>query len=121
MLVSNASWQYAKSANNYPQSPVPSPYSLYIHIPFCADRKCDYCDFYSTPVEGTEAGDPRLLHYVESILAEGERLFETYKPDAVPTVYIGGGTPSVLGPRLIRRLLSGLLKLITRTAPLALE
>jgi len=79
--------------------------SLYIHVPFCAGGKCDYCDFYSIPLKD---GDPRPEHFVEKILSEAERLFETFKPASIPTLYIGGGTPSILGTAGIRRLLLGL-------------
>ena len=62
--------------------------SLYIHIPFC-DKKCPYCGFYSVPVSGQQP-----LLYIKSLLSEldGYRLDST----AVKTVYIGGGSPSVL-------------------------
>ena len=79
--------------------------SLYVHVPFCANRKCDYCDFHSIPVK---PGDIRLLRFVETLLLEAGRVFEEYRPARIPTVYIGGGTPSVLGPAGISRLLRGL-------------
>ena len=88
--------------------------SLYVHVPFCADGKCDYCDFYSVPVN---SDDERLPAYVETLLAGAERLFETYAPENIPSVYIGGGTPSVLGPDGIRRLLGGLFQITGRYSP----
>ncbi len=62
---------------------------LYIHIPFCV-KKCNYCDFYSVvPTEDIKA------RYIESLCREikkwGER---TARP--IDTMYIGGGTPSLL-------------------------
>ncbi|MDR3168057.1 MAG: radical SAM protein [Treponema sp.] len=80
------------------------PCSLYIHIPFCAGA-CDYCDFYSIPVS---AGDPRLDRYVDALLADGEYTLAAHGLKQVPTLYLGGGTPSLLGPERIRRLLAGL-------------
>jgi oxygen-independent coproporphyrinogen-3 oxidase len=80
------------------------PCSLYIHIPFCAGA-CDYCDFYSIPVKG---GDPRLDRYVDAILADGEYTLAAFGIKQVPSLYLGGGTPSLLGPDRIRRLLTGL-------------
>ena len=88
--------------------------SLYIHIPFCAGGKCDYCDFYSVPLE---PGDSRPERFVDVLLQEGERLFEKFRPACVPTVYIGGGTPSVLGSGGIRKLLCGLSGLTSRFSP----
>ena len=51
------------------------------------------------------------------MLEEGERLFQVLRPDSVPTLYIGGGTPSILGAAGIGRLLSGLSRCITAFAP----
>jgi oxygen-independent coproporphyrinogen-3 oxidase len=80
--------------------------SLYLHIPFCAGA-CDYCDFYSIPVK---PGDPRLDGFVDVLAADGERQIRRFALERIPTVYIGGGTPSLLGAagieRLLRRLAS---------------
>ena len=66
-------------------------YSLYLHIPFCQHR-CGYCDF------NTYAGlDALIPQYVTALCAEisylGERL---EAPPEVHTVFLGGGTPSLL-------------------------
>ncbi|MCI1596468.1 MAG: radical SAM protein, partial [Prevotella sp.] len=59
---------------------------LYIHIPFCASR-CIYCGFYSTTLL------PLQDAYVEALCKE----MKMQKPvDPVQTVYLGGGTPSLL-------------------------
>ena len=73
---------------------------LYLHIPFCK-TKCPYCDFYS--MRGNESDkDMYMISLVESMEAWSDRLER--KAD---TIYIGGGTPSVLGganiAMLIRR------------------
>ncbi|QQO07977.1 radical SAM family heme chaperone HemW [Breznakiella homolactica] len=78
--------------------------SIYIHIPFCA-VKCDYCDFYSVPAE---SDDPRLDAYVGALIRDTESAAASWNLDSVPSVYIGGGTPSVLGAGRIRRLLRGI-------------
>ena len=83
--------------------------SLYLHIPFCLE-KCDYCDFYSVPTGKT--GDHLLGRYVEALLYETERRLKEAGESGgtgctVPSVYIGGGTPSLLGTGGIARLLSG--------------
>ena len=60
---------------------------LYIHIPFCAS-KCSYCDFYSfTP------NDEIIDRYLFAVIEE----LEKYKIYEVDTLYIGGGTPSIIG------------------------
>lgn len=69
---------------------------LYIHIPFCA-RKCEYCDFVSYP--GMES---RIDSYIEALGAEAVR----YGCAHVDTVFIGGGTPSILSAAQIKKLCS---------------
>ncbi|MDR1059403.1 MAG: radical SAM protein, partial [Treponema sp.] len=88
----------------------PWVYSLYIHVPFCRGL-CDYCDFYSLPVKRS---DPRLRLFIRRLLGDGERLFRDFPPLRVPTLYIGGGTPSVLGAEGIAMLLGGLGDLFDR-------
>ena len=73
---------------------------LYAHIPFCA-RKCAYCDFAS--FAGREQDESA---YVDAMLREAEK---RSRVDArVVTFYIGGGTPSLLPPALMDRLLKGI-------------
>jgi oxygen-independent coproporphyrinogen III oxidase len=70
---------------------------LYVHVPFCAHR-CGYCDFVT--VTGHE---PAHAQYVDALLAEVAR------HDIAPeTIYIGGGTPSLLDDALLARLLAAL-------------
>ena len=78
--------------------------SLYIHIPFCSGV-CDYCDFYSIPVN---AHDKRVEVYTEKILKDTRYYIEKFGITHIFSVYIGGGTPSILGADLIERLLLGL-------------
>jgi oxygen-independent coproporphyrinogen-3 oxidase len=82
--------------------------SLYIHIPFCAGV-CDYCDFYSLPVSPE---DRRTGPFIEALLVEAAEVLRQHGIRQVPTVFIGGGTPSVLGAGGIRRLLRGLRNLL---------
>jgi oxygen-independent coproporphyrinogen-3 oxidase len=78
--------------------------SLYIHVPFCA-AVCDYCDFYSIPVG---PNDKRMDRFVDLVLGDVRDALQKWKPLRVPTVYVGGGTPSVLGTGRLDRLLGGL-------------
>ena len=74
----------------------PIPVSLYVHVPFCLS-KCAYCDFYS------EAGKPdRYSRFVDAALFEAGHWSHYDLLDDVPTMYIGGGTPTVLGTELVR-------------------
>lgn len=61
-------------------------YALYIHVPFC-EKKCKYCSFYS--ISGNN-------NYIDSWLEALEREAKFYTGSRVKTIYIGGGTPSVL-------------------------
>jgi oxygen-independent coproporphyrinogen-3 oxidase len=75
---------------------------LYVHIPFCV-RKCAYCDFSS--YEGLEA---HVDDYVSALLAEAERVSEQVGARRLDTLYVGGGTPSVLTRAQVGTLLTGL-------------
>ena len=78
---------------------------IYVHVPFCV-RKCGYCDFYS--VAGGEEERDRYPGLVER---EMDLLLRTFPGEAgVPadTVYFGGGTPTVLGPDRLNRLLAAI-------------
>lgn len=72
---------------------------LYIHIPFCV-RKCEYCDFLSW-----STGEEEREQYVKALLLEIESYREFAKGYRVSTVFIGGGTPSVLLPEQMERIL----------------
>lgn len=73
---------------------------LYIHIPYCR-QKCRYCDFAS--YAGQES---TMAQYVDAVLREAN----TYRDisDKISTVFIGGGTPSILPANLLDKLLKGL-------------
>jgi oxygen-independent coproporphyrinogen-3 oxidase len=80
--------------------------SLYLHIPFCA-QKCAYCDFYSRPLRGDWA---RLDRYLDRLYHAVRRQLDLFRVRRTPSVYIGGGTPSLLGARRVAALLSFLKK-----------
>ncbi|MBO4981655.1 MAG: oxygen-independent coproporphyrinogen III oxidase [Lachnospiraceae bacterium] len=63
---------------------------LYFHIPFCV-RKCAYCDFLSAP-----AGKPVQEAYMKAMLAELSGRADECRDHRVSSVFIGGGTPSVV-------------------------
>jgi putative oxygen-independent coproporphyrinogen III oxidase len=77
----------------------PLAVSLYVHVPFCVS-KCAYCDFTSQAV-GAVLAAGRGPAYVDAVLSVIERSAEPVLHD-VPTVYFGGGTPTVLGDELVR-------------------
>lgn len=72
---------------------------LYVHIPFCIS-KCDYCDFLSSPQnEMVQKG------YVEKLIEEIQVQSAGYEQYQVETIFIGGGTPSILKTEWIELLL----------------
>ena len=79
--------------------------SLYVHVPFCRGR-CDYCDFFSTDCSAGVPDD-----YVQALLSEAAFYVRAYRIRAFKTVYLGGGTPSLLSARQLDCLLRGLVRL----------
>ena len=77
------------------------PLSLYVHVPWCI-RKCPYCDFNSHEARGAIDEDG----YVDALVADLESALPAVWGRKVGTVFIGGGTPSLLAPAAIERLLS---------------
>lgn len=76
------------------------PRALYIHIPFCTN-KCYYCDFNSYVADGQP-----MDAYLDALETEMERTAARFEPEPVRTVFVGGGTPTVLSPDQLRRLLA---------------
>lgn len=75
--------------------------SLYIHIPFCK-KKCLYCSFYSV-------SDDYKAEYTEAII----RCVKKYGGKTLKSIYIGGGTPSVMSPHDIGRIFDAIYKNFT--------
>lgn len=97
------------------------PLGLYIHIPFCKS-KCVYCDFYSLPL-GAEPPRQRMERYTAALGRQLEELAPRAAAHQVDTVYFGGGTPSLLGEKLLRQLLKSVDKhyRVARGAEITLE
>lgn len=84
------------------QESLQQPIGLYVHVPFCVS-KCAYCDFAS--YVGREADIPR---YVDAVIREiTRRGAETGHPKA-DTIFLGGGTPSLLDEFQAKRILNAL-------------
>lgn len=88
-----------------PEQPIPGDgVAIYVHVPFCL-RKCCYCDFVSYP-----ACDKAMAIYHEALAREIDIVAREISEVPVKTIFVGGGTPSVL-PRatlcsILRQLLS---------------
>ena len=84
--------------------------SLYIHIPFCR-KKCSYCDFYSL------AYDKALANTYLEVLCEQIKVLG----NDFSTLYIGGGTPSVLDFSLLKKLLKALGRISVQVKEFTIE
>ncbi|GKU79740.1 radical SAM family heme chaperone HemW [Paenibacillus sp. L3-i20] len=81
-----------------------APKALYIHIPFCTN-KCHYCDFTSYVLKGQPVDQ-----YLDALEQEMIRTIETLPPSRIETVFVGGGTPTVLTPPQMGRFLNSVRK-----------
>jgi oxygen-independent coproporphyrinogen-3 oxidase len=75
---------------------------IYIHIPFCV-KKCDYCDFLSAPSDSKT-----MKSYVRALINEIKLNKEKMNEYLVDSVFIGGGTPSILDENLILEIMNTL-------------
>nr|WP_113864918.1 radical SAM family heme chaperone HemW [Brenneria salicis]NMN90657.1 anaerobic coproporphyrinogen III oxidase [Brenneria salicis ATCC 15712 = DSM 30166]RBP66848.1 anaerobic coproporphyrinogen III oxidase [Brenneria salicis ATCC 15712 = DSM 30166]RLM32170.1 YggW family oxidoreductase [Brenneria salicis ATCC 15712 = DSM 30166] len=78
------------------------PLSLYLHIPWCV-QKCPYCDFNSHALKG----DVPHQEYVEHLLADLDADLPLAGDRPLHTIFIGGGTPSLLSAQAMQSLLDG--------------
>lgn len=83
--------------------------ALYIHIPFCL-KKCTYCDFYSRTDVPLFQPYKQNTYVIRKLLQDAEFFKHRYAIDAWSTIYIGGGTPSLLAAEDIYCLASSLCK-----------
>ena len=81
--------------------------SLYIHIPFCTS-KCSYCDFFSVPLGKDfavcEKTQKIFENYVLALKKEISFYLQKFNITLLKSIYIGGGTPSLLSVKLIKEL-----------------
>lgn len=85
------------------------PLEIYLHVPFCTTR-CGYCDFntYTSDQLGEQPGAQRAT-FIDAALTELDLARRVLGPDAPPvsTVFVGGGTPTLLPPADLVRFLDG--------------
>lgn len=75
---------------------------VYIHVPFCRSR-CNYCAFHSRTLEPglAPAASPLVRSYVDSLLLEIAHYADRYPGENIQSVFFGGGTPSLLPPKVV--------------------
>ncbi len=86
-----------------------APFGVYLHVPFCA-RRCGYCAFVTStlPDPGSPSATERTDRFVEAAVAEIDAA-ATALADRVPaltSIYLGGGTPTMLSPAQTRQLIT---------------
>lgn len=79
-----------------------APQAVYIHIPFCT-HKCHYCDFTAYVAKGQPVDD-----YIQALEREMLQTVQECPPGAIRSIFIGGGTPTVLTPEQLERLFSSI-------------
>ena len=94
------------------------PLGIYVHIPFCKS-KCSYCNFCSY----TNVSQNVMDSYVNALLLQAEDFAVQCKNHYVNSIYIGGGTPSVLKPKQLTRIIDCITKLykIDRSMEITVE
>jgi len=81
------------------------PLALYVHVPWCV-RKCPYCDFNSHPLALLPGGQLPETEYLHALKADLEQALPDIWGRSVVSVFIGGGTPSLLSARAVDDLLT---------------
>ncbi|MEU4563718.1 radical SAM family heme chaperone HemW [Actinoplanes sp. NPDC023936] len=81
-------------------------FAVYVHVPFCASR-CGYCDF-NTYTASELGGGASRDEYAETVLSELSLAAKVVQPKMVDTVFVGGGTPTLLPADDLARILEGI-------------
>jgi len=83
------------------------PLSLYVHIPWCV-QKCPYCDFNSHNLKGGLPESEYISHLLDDLTQDLPLVTMNGKMREVSTIFIGGGTPSLLSVAGMQRLIDGI-------------
>ena len=83
-------------------APARGPFSVYVHVPFCTTR-CGYCDFNTY----TDLGG-QVSSYADLVVQELELMRRAAEPPPAETVFFGGGTPTLLPPADLARILGAI-------------
>lgn len=92
-----------------PNADVSAPLSFYIHIPYCIKR-CGYCDFNTYTPKELQGSDVIGVskNYIDAAIAEIEQAAAHHRGAEIPTIFFGGGTPSLLPSRDLARIIESL-------------
>lgn len=80
-----------------------APFSVYVHVPFCASR-CGYCDFntYTAQELSRDGTSITQANYAETLATEIKMASKQLGPRPISTIFFGGGTPTLLAPTAIK-------------------
>lgn len=84
---------------------IPTPLSLYIHIPWCV-KKCPYCDFNSHEHKETQSFTDMESMYVDALITDLEYSLPKIWGRKIHSIFFGGGTPSLFSGKAIHKILS---------------
>jgi putative oxygen-independent coproporphyrinogen III oxidase len=98
----------------YPPAVSPSDVGVYVHVPFC-ERVCPYCDFAVVARRRLDPGEEE--RYLGALLAELERRAGDFAGRELATIYLGGGTPSLLAPESVARVVAAVRAAFPGAAP----
>ena len=82
------------------------PAGIYIHIPFCR-QKCNYCDFFSKPIDEEYVRKAYTRALLKEIGFYGAKYGKNFVADSI---FFGGGTPTLMEPELIDKILAAVRK-----------
>ncbi len=99
-IRSEIAYECALISQEIAQSQGENSISLYVGIPFCPTR-CHYCSFYAYPLE-----EHALASYLQQLHQEIQQLAPLLREKDISSLYLGGGTPTVLSPTQLEALLS---------------
>lgn len=91
------------------------PLSLYVHIPWCL-KKCPYCDFNSHQIKDNQVGGFHESRYLEALRLDLQSVLPKVWGRKIQTIFIGGGTPSLLSSEGLDQLLSDIRALLPLNA-----
>ena len=83
------------------------PLSLYVHLPWCL-KKCPYCDFNSHEWRAGDSRETLMDQYLEALLADLEASLPLIWGRSIQTIFLGGGTPSLVSPEALGRWMDAL-------------
>ena len=78
--------------------PLPNVTSIYVHWPFC-NKICNYCNFNKYAVNKIEENIVNQMG--QCLIQEGKYLLNKVNPTKIHTIYFGGGTPSLMKPKVV--------------------